>query len=64
MGHIVWNHILREANQVTDFLTKNSLMKEEDYHVFYFVPDFILTDVTADRAQVCFPRAYKLLVVF
>lgn len=49
---------------MADDLTKNSLMKEEDYHVFYFVPDFILTDVTADRAQVCFPRAYKLLVVF
>lgn len=37
-------------------MAKNSLMKEEDYHLFDFVLDFILSD----RALVCFPRGFWL----
>ncbi|KAG5095996.1 hypothetical protein JHK84_051584 [Glycine max] len=75
MGHIAWNRILREANQVADGLTKNSLMKEEDYHnkdsfplralensFFYFFSDSIVTIVWC--GCICIVEPHKPFVFY
>lgn len=39
-GNLVWNHVLREANQVVN--------DDIGYHVFEFAPSFILNALRAD----------------
>jgi len=57
-GHMIWNHILWEANQIVDRLAKHVLGIDINFYVYIFASDFIVLELRADLAQTCFPRGF------
>jgi len=45
-------------NQVTDGMAKLAMEEDSNFHVFDFVPNFVLEAVRAETAQICLPRGF------
>lgn len=54
----MWNHSLREANQVAAALAKFGLSHHAQDVIFYHVPSFLAFIVWADVAMTYFPRGF------
>jgi ribonuclease HI len=58
MEAVIWQHSLREANQVADTLAKHSLSLLDNCKVFDNVPAFLVMPLMADSQCIAFPRGF------
>ncbi|KAL7205643.1 hypothetical protein ACSBR2_018550 [Camellia fascicularis] len=50
------DHVYREANKCADVLANQGNLAMEDFHVFNYVPSFILNQLYDDARGVLYPR--------
>lgn len=53
---------MRQANQIVDKLGNHALRVDVKYHVYFFAPHFIVSELRADIDEICFPSIILLFI--